>query len=65
MTQFIATFIKPYAKAITSAIVGGIVLLVSKEGFTLDDTTTIALTVIIGGLVNGLFTYLVPNTPAP
>jgi hypothetical protein len=64
VSNFVNTYIKPYAKAITAAIVGGVVLLAAKAGFNLDDSTTLLLTVVIGGAVNGILVWLVPNKPA-
>lgn len=63
MKDFVKTFIKPYAKAITAALVGGIVALALHFGVQTDDTITIALTTIVGALVNGFLTWLVPNDP--
>ena len=64
MSVFVNTYIKPYAKAITSGIVGAVVLVAAKAGLNLDDQTTLLVTAFVGGLVNAALTWAVPNKAA-
>lgn len=64
MSVFISTYIKPYAKAITAAIVGGVLILLAKGGIQPSTEVTDALTTIVGALVAGGLTWFVPNKAA-